>query len=51
MSMEYRWNDADKGKPKNLEKNLSQCYFVNHKSHMDWTGLRNAAYKSFQAVR
>jgi hypothetical protein len=30
-----RWNDTDRGKPKNSEKNLSQCHFVHHKLHMD----------------
>jgi hypothetical protein len=27
-----RWNDIDRGKPKDSEKNLSQCNFVHHKS-------------------
>jgi hypothetical protein len=35
---ERRWNDIDRGKPKNSEKNLSQCHFGQHKSHMDWPG-------------
>jgi hypothetical protein len=33
---ERRWNDIDRGKPKNSEKNLSQCHFIRHKSYMDW---------------
>jgi hypothetical protein len=33
--MEHRWNETDRGKPKNSGKNLSQRHFVHHKSHMD----------------
>jgi hypothetical protein len=29
MNMKQWWNDID-GKPKNLEKNLSQCHFLHH---------------------
>jgi hypothetical protein len=32
-----RWNDNDRGKPKNSEKNLSQFHFVHQKSH--WIDL------------
>jgi hypothetical protein len=30
--IEPRWNDTDRRKP----KNLFQCHFNHHKSHMDW---------------
>jgi hypothetical protein len=40
MSMEHRWKDTDRIKPKYYEKNLCQCHIVHHKSHMDWTEIK-----------
>jgi hypothetical protein len=39
MSMDDWWNDTDRVKPKYLEKNLSKCHFVYHKSCIDWPGI------------
>jgi hypothetical protein len=38
VNMEQRWNDIDRGKPKDTEKNLFSCHFIHNKSHMDWPG-------------
>jgi hypothetical protein len=35
LVMEQRWNEIERGKPKNSGENLSQGHFVRHKSHMD----------------
>jgi hypothetical protein len=33
------WNDIDRGKPKNSERNLFQCHFFHHESDMTDPGL------------
>jgi hypothetical protein len=39
LVMEHQWNEIGMGKRKYSGKNLSQCRFVHHKSHMDWPGI------------
>jgi hypothetical protein len=36
--MEHKWNDIDRGKPKDSKENLSQSDSVYHKSHIDCPG-------------
>jgi hypothetical protein len=35
IKIEQPWEDTNRENPKYSEKNLSRCYFVHHKSHMD----------------
>jgi hypothetical protein len=35
---EPRWQDTDRGNPKNAKKNKSQCHTVDHKYHMESSG-------------
>ena len=39
ISMEHWWSDTCNGKPNCLEKDLSQCHFVLHKSYISWYGI------------
>jgi hypothetical protein len=41
LVIEHRWNEIYRGKPKYPSKNLAQCHFVYHKSHVDWPRDRN----------
>jgi len=36
VSVEYLSNFSDQGKPKYLEKSLSECHVVHHHSHVDY---------------
>ena len=40
MGMVYWWDDNDRGELKFFKKLLSQCHFVQHKSHMNWPGIK-----------
>lgn len=38
--MEHSWNNRNNGKTKYWMNNLSQCPFINHKSHTNWTWFK-----------
>jgi hypothetical protein len=40
----------ERGKPKNSEKNLSQCHFLHDKSHIDWPGGANPGLRGERTV-
>jgi hypothetical protein len=41
MSTERSWNDTGSAKPKYSERNLFQFPLVQHKFHMEWSGLEH----------
>jgi hypothetical protein len=44
MSMGHWWNNTERGKPKYSGKNLSQCHFVYHISHTDWSQIQRGTF-------
>jgi hypothetical protein len=51
VNMEQRWNDIDRGKPKDSEKNRSQCHFVHQKFHIDCPDSEARRLKSWTVAR
>jgi hypothetical protein len=39
MNIEQSWEDKERENPKYSEENLSTCYFVHHKSQMDYPDI------------
>jgi hypothetical protein len=47
---EHRWKETDRGKPKYPMKNLSQCHFIHHKSHMDFPEIAETDLLTFEEL-
>jgi hypothetical protein len=41
MSVEHWWNDTDRSKLTDSEKNLVQCHSVHENFHVDWPGTEH----------
>jgi len=48
--MEHWWNDTDRGKLKNWVKNPTDCYFVHHKSKMEWPGIETRISRCLKVI-
>jgi hypothetical protein len=48
---EPQWNDIERRKSKNSEKNLSLWHFVYHKSHLDWRGREPVSLRKILVTR
>jgi hypothetical protein len=44
MRMDQRWNDINRGKPKDSKRTLSQCHFIHRKFHMGQLWERTQAF-------
>jgi hypothetical protein len=45
MSLEYWWNDIDRGKPKDAKTKMSRFHFVHDRSHIDLSGIERGSLR------
>jgi hypothetical protein len=49
--VQHRWDDADRGILTYLEKTLTHCYFVHHKSHTTCCGIEEGTRQQNVGVK